>query len=191
MKLYIEKILLTTVFFSVSFFCWAQNERKISVGMSTDYGFGKNFNNYASTLRLSYFLFEEFRISPSFSYYFSKDDMRMNVFSFDFHYLFPDLISHIFPVMDNYNIYFYPVAGFCIANIDKPKRACSDCSTNSSSSGSNYAYNFGFDFGAGVDYDLPTLLPVLRNMTTNFELQYQAMENYNRPQLLFGIMYNF
>jgi hypothetical protein len=191
MKLYFEKILMISVFFSVSFFCFAQNEKTVSVGMSTDYGFGKRFNNYASAVRLNYFLFEEFRISPSFSCYFSKDDVRMNVFSFNFQYLFPHLISRIFPAMSNYDLCFYPVAGFCIAGIDRPKRVCADCSATAISSGSSYAYNFGFDFGAGIDYDLPTLLPVLRNMTANFEIQYQALENYSRPQLLLGIMYNF
>lgn len=159
--------------------------------MSTDYGFGESFNNYASTIRLNYFLFEEFRISPSFSYYFSKNNMKMNVFSFNFHYVFSSLIPHYFPVMKNQGLYFYPVAGFCIANIDRPKSVCSGCSTNAIPSGANYVYNFGFDFGAGVDYDLPTLLPVLRDMNVNFEIQYQALEEFSRPQLLFGIMYNF
>ncbi|HCC51338.1 MAG TPA: hypothetical protein DEQ30_04200 [Porphyromonadaceae bacterium] len=191
MKTCFSKLLLLLVFFSGSFFCLAQKEKKVSVEISTDYGFGKDFNNYASTVRLNYFLIEKFRISPSFSYYFNKDNKKMNIFSFNFHYVFSDLIPKLFPVMEDQGLYFYPVAGFCIANLDYPKRNCSNCSETVTSSGSNYTYNFGFDFGAGVDYDLPTLLPVLRDMSANFEIQYQALEQYNRPQLSFGIMYNF
>ena len=191
MKLFFERGLILLVFIFVSFFSIAQKEKKISVGVSTDYGFGKDYNNYASTVKLNYHLFEEFRISPSFSYYFNMNNTKMNIFSFNFHYLFPNLISQIFPGMENQGLCFYPLAGFCVANISKPRKGCSDCSSYSGTSDANYMYHFGFDFGAGIDYDLPTLLPVLRDMSANFEIQYQAAEKYVRPQLLFGIMYNF
>jgi hypothetical protein len=98
--------------------------------------------------------------------------------------MFPNLVPRIFPVIKSHGVCFYPVAGFRIANTDRPNRY-------TAASGANYAYNFGFDFGIGIDYDLPTLLPVLQDMTANFEIQYQAVEIFSRPQLLFGIMYNF
>jgi hypothetical protein len=191
MKLFTGKFLLIFIFVLFSFFCFAQNGRKLSLGLGTDYGFGKDFNNYASTVKLNYYLFEKFRISPSFSYFFNKNNMEMSVFSFNFHYLFPDLVPRIFPIMKNQSVCFYPVAGFCIASIDRPKKLCSDCSTSTVASRANYVYNFGFDFGMGLDYDLPTLLPILRDMTVSFEFQYQIVDIYSRPQLLFGIMYNF
>ena len=191
MKLFFKKGLILLVFIFASFFSAAQMEKKFSIGISTDYGFGKDFNNCASTLKLHYHLFEEFRISPSFSYYYNKENVKMNVFSFNFHYLFPDLIPQIFPVLKNQGLCFYPVVGFCVANISNPRKSCSDCSSISATSGANYMYHFGFDFGAGIDYDLPTLLPFLRDMSASFEVQYQAAEKYARPLLLFGIMYNF
>jgi hypothetical protein len=191
MELFFKKILLVLAFVCLPLFCFAQKEKKISVGVSTDYGFGKDINNYASTIKLNYYLFKEFRISPSFSHYLNKEHMKMNIFSFNFHYMLPNLVSHIFPVMENNGLCFYPVVGFCIADVDQPRKRCATCSEYSNTSGANYVYNFGFDFGAGIDYELPTLLPVLRNMTASFEIQYQAIENYGRPQLLFGIMYDF
>jgi hypothetical protein len=184
MKSFSEKFLLILIFVSLSFFCFAKNGRTLSIGMSNEYGFGKDFNNYASTVKLNYYLLHKFRISPSFSYFFIKDNMRMSIFSFKIHYMFPNLVPRIFSVMKNYGAYFYPVAGFCIANIDQPNRY-------TAASGANYVYNFGFDFEIGIDYDLLTLLPVLQDMTANFEIQYQAVKTFSRPQLLFGIMYNF
>ncbi|MDR2679320.1 MAG: hypothetical protein LBC47_00765 [Tannerella sp.] len=65
------------------------------------------------------------------------------------------------------------------------------CSTNSAASGSNYSYYFGFNYGVGLDYDLSESTPVLQNMTANFEIRYQTIENYRRPQLLLGIIYDF
>jgi hypothetical protein len=184
MKRLFELFLMVGVLFSVSAFSDAQDKRVFSAGLSHDYGLGKDFNNFATTFKLNYYLFDNFRVAPSFSYYLNKNDMKMRAFSFNFNYLLPDLLSDIVP-----RVVFYPIAGFCIANIAAKKTVCEECAKGSS--GSNYLYYFGFDFGAGIDYDLPTLLPVLKDMTANFEVQYQAVENFSRPQFLLGIIYNF
>ncbi|MDR1525515.1 MAG: hypothetical protein LBS79_09740 [Tannerella sp.] len=183
-----RKVFLIYVLMFLSYFCYAQKRKVFSAGISTDCGFGKELNNFSSTAKLRYYLFDNFRIAPSFSFYFPKEDSRMNAFAFNFHYLFPGLAADIF-LSDRKGIVFYPVAGFYIANAAKGKRVCSTCSTNAVAS--NYSYYFGFDFGAGLDYDLPTSAPVWQDMTANFEIQYQAVENYRRPQLSLGLIYNF
>jgi hypothetical protein len=172
MKRLFELFLLFGILFFASTFSNAQDKRVFSAGLSYDYGFGKDFNNFAATFKLNYYPFDNFRVAPSFSYYLNKNDMKMNAFSFNFNYLLSGLLPDMAP-----RVVFYPIAGFCIANV--------------AASGSNYLYHFGFDFGVGIDYDLPTLLPVLKDMTVNFEVQYQAIENFSRPQSFLGIIYNF
>lgn len=189
MKLFIKKICLTFLFIFSAYFCSSQKEKVLSAGISSGYGFGEELNNFATTLKLNYYLFQDIRIAPSFSFYLNKNNTTMNVFSFNFNYLFPYLISDFFPVMQSKSMTFYPIAGFCIASI-KSRRACSTCSEGFSYT-SNYSYRFGFDFGVGIDYDLPILLPVFEDMAANFEIQLQMLENYVRPQLMVGLIYNF
>jgi opacity protein-like surface antigen len=188
MKLFIRKICLTSFLFCLTCFCYSQKEKIISAGISSGYGFGGEINNLVTTIKLNYYPSQEIRIVPSFSFYLNNDYTNMNIFSFNFNYLFPDLISDFFSITQNKGITFYPVAGFCVANI-KSRGTCSTCSKSSSTS--SYFYKFGFDLGAGIDYDLPTLLPVFKDMTVNFELQYQILENYTRSQLMVGLIYNF
>jgi hypothetical protein len=189
MRLFIGKICLTCLLVFPAHFCYPQKEKIFSAGISADYGFGEEVNNFAATVKLHYYPFQKFRMVPSFSYYSNKNDARMNIFSFNFNYLFPDLISDFFPTTQNNNVIFYPVAGFCIANV--AKSACPTCSKKKSNSASNYFYNFGFNFGAGIDYDLQALLSAFRDVTANFEIQYQILENYVRPQISLGIVYDF
>ena len=179
------------LFLSSSINSFSQKEGDISLGLSLDYGFGKDFNNYASGLRVEYNLFERFRIAPQFTYYLNKEDMKMVSFSFNFHYLFPELLSNYFPALKNQGVCFYPVAGFLISNFSHRVNGCSGCSANGQDADMKYLYNFGFDFGAGIEYEIPTLLPILRDMVVNFEVQYQLMDNYTRPLVSFGLLYNF
>jgi hypothetical protein len=188
MKQLFKLFLLVSILLYVPVSSKAQDKRIFSAGLSNDYGFGKDFNNFATTFKLNYYLFDNFRVAPSFSYYLDKNDMKMRAFSFNFNYLIPGFLSNAFPTADQ-RVVFYPIAGFCIANIAARRTVCEECTRGSSSS--NYLYYFGFDFGAGIDYDLPTLLPVLKDMTANFEVQYQIVENFSRPQFLLGIIYNF
>ncbi|MDR2915863.1 MAG: porin family protein [Tannerella sp.] len=185
-----KKSLLISIFSISSVFCFSQKEKDLSVGLSLNYGFGKDFDNYASTIHFNYNILDRFRVAPSFSYYFDKDDIKMRLFTLGFHYLFPDIISNMFPSMKNQGLCFYPVFGFSIVNTSGPKKNCSSCSAGSryNSFSSN---NFGFDFGVGVEYELPTLLPVFRDMAVNFEIEYFAVENYSRPSVGFGLLYYF
>jgi hypothetical protein len=190
MKLF-RKLFLICVLIFLTHFSYAQKEKVFSVGLSSDLGFGKDLNNFSSTIKLNYYLFSNFRIVPSFSLYPPKENSKMNAFAFNFNYLFPNAASNIF-LTDRRGIVFYPVAGFYIANIAKGRRACASCSANASGGAApNYSYYFGFDFGAGLDYDLPTSTPGWRDVTANFEIQYKIIENYGRPQLSLGLIYNF
>jgi ribosomal protein L19 len=162
----------------------------MSVGISLNYGIERTFNNYASTIHFNYNLFDRMRVAPSFSYYLDRDDMKMRLFTLGFHYLFPDMISNLFPSMRNQGLCFYPVFGFSIVNASDSRRNCVSCSVGSgyNSSSSN---NFGFDLGVGVEYELPTLSPVFRDMAVNFEIEYFAIENYSRPSIGVGLLYYF
>ena len=170
--------------------CNAQKAGDMSVCLSTDYGFGKDFNNYASTIHFNYNLFKEIRISPSFSYFLNKENRKMNMFALNFNYMLYDVIENSIPAMRNQEICFYPIMGFCITNVSK-LGYCKNCEDSFSSINSNYVFNFGFNFGAGVDYEIPTMLPVLRDMSANFELQYHALDKFSRPLVSFGLLYHF
>ena len=191
MKLILKRSLSVFVLFIFSLSCFSQKEKKVSLGVSLDYGFGKDYNNDALTLLLNYNLLEKFRVSPSFSYFLNKDDMKMKTFSFNFHYLFPKFLANTFPAMKNQDMSFYPIVGFLISNFSHVQGECHSCSVNNSTSDVKYLYNFGFNFGVGVEYDLPTLLPLLRDMGVNFEMYYQTTDNYSRPLISFGLLYNF
>jgi len=191
MKLFIIKILLSSIFFLFSLSCVAQDDGKISLGFSLDYGFGEDFNNKASALRFNYNLFENSRISPSFAYYLNKNSKRMISFELNYHYMFSDkLNAKIMPSMINQGIRFYTISGILISSISEINTKCSSCNTNEYYLASGYIYNFGFDFGIGVEYEIPTFLPLLRDIDVNFEIKYQIMDNYSRPLLSFGILYN-
>ncbi len=162
----------------------------MSVGLSLNYAFGKEFNNYASAIHFSYNILDHIRVAPSFSYYLNKDEMEMKLFTLGFHYLFPDMISNLFPSMKNQGLCLYPIFGFSIVNASGPKSDCYSCSIGSGYNSSSLN-NFGFDFGVGVEYELPTLLPVFREMAVNFEIEYFAVENYSRSSIGFGLLYYF
>jgi hypothetical protein len=163
----------------------------ISLAVSMDYGFGEYFNNRAATLRLNYNLSEHFRVAPSFSKFLNKENMRMSSVSFDFHYLFSDDNFNAFPKLKNQGIYYYPVFGFHIISASGIRGRCTSCSIEQIRYGENSSYNFGFDFGVGVEYELPTLYNVFRNMSVNTELLYLTVENYYRPLVRFGLLYYF
>jgi hypothetical protein len=43
----------------------------------------------------------------------------------------------------------------------------------------------------GVNYELPTVAPVFKDMNTYFEIEYQALDHYRRPAFMFGVLYDF
>jgi hypothetical protein len=188
--IFFEKTLFVLVFLVCSFYCAAQKEGDLSIGLSLDYGLGKDLNNYASTFHFYYSPSNNIRLSPSFSYYFEKDDIRMTIFNLNFHYLFPNLAARIFPAMKNQGIYLYPLAGFCVANVSKLEVICRSCSETFVSR-SKYIPHFGFDFGVGADYELSKVLPEFENMNANFEFGYQTLDHFERPVFVFGLSYKF
>ena len=191
MYLFLRRGSLSIILFVVSLCCYAQNEGSISVGLSLDYGFGKDANKHASTVRFNYSILNDFRVAPSFSYYINENEMKMHLFSLNFHYLFRDLISDIVPALRNQGLHLYPMVGFCVANISDTRGSCSSCSPTSYNSSASYMSSFGFGFGVGVEYGLPTLQPLLRNLSAVFEAQYHALDSFGRPSFAFGVLYGF
>ena len=193
MQLYFKRIFITIAFyFLFAFYLSSQsNEGRISLGTSLDLGAGKEFNNYATTWHLNYNLLEKFRISPSLSYFFNKDNMKMRTFALNCHYLFPELAGKLFPEFRNQGICFYSVAGILVSNFNNTREVCSDCSVDFLPVENKSNNMFGFDFGVGAEYKIPTLLPVWRDMSVNFEMKYQILDVYNRPLMSFGIIYDF
>ena len=192
MKIFFKRIIIV---FEISL-CFvaslaSQESGRFSIGTSLDYGAGKDFNNYATTLHINYNLIERIRISPSFSYFLNKDNMKMSAIALNCHYLFPKLAESIFPVLKNQGICFYPIAGFYISNFRNDKKPCYSCVANENKIGSKLRSNFGFDFGVGIEQEIPTLLPILKDMSLNFEYKYQALDNYRRPLISFGLLYDF
>ena len=187
---YARKCTIAFIISFFSFYCFSQKAGDMSVGLSLDYSFGKNFNNYASTLRFNYNLFERIRISPAFSSYLKKEDVKMKAFSLNVHYLLPQGLWKDIPQIENQEIKLYPITGIYVSNISATKKYCANCSAYSKPPKYSYALNFGFNFGAGIEYKLPTLQPFLRNTSLGFEVQYHVLDGYERPSLLFGFIYN-
>ena len=188
---FLLKILLLVIFFHITSSCFSREENKISIGVSSEYSFKNDYNNYASTIHLNYNIYGNVRMAPSFSYYLDKDNMKMRAFSFNFHYLMPQLITKISSAMKNQGICLYPLAGFYISSSSGSKKGCSSCITTYSASDSNFTHNFGFDFGAGAEYELPTLLPLLRDMYMVFEMKYFIVDRYSRSSVTCGLSYKF
>ena len=186
-----KSMLLLLFFLSISGYCFSQKGKALSAGLSLDYSFGNDYNNYASSVRLNYNIFENVRLSPSFSYYLNDGDKKMMAFSLTFHYMMSEVVEKKMPVIMNQGIYLYPVAGFFISSFSHPKQSCNSCSTTPVTIGTNYNYNFGFNFGVGAEYELPTLLPLLRDMNVSFEMQYIIVDTYARPSVSLGLIYNF
>ena len=173
-------IIITMYLFSI--YSNGQNKNDISTEISLDYGFGKHFNNRATTISTRYNLFEIFRIAPEFSYFITKEKMKMKAITLNFHYIFSDKNSNRFPYLKNQGIYYYPIFGFNVINFTRSTQI-----TNKS----NYSYSFGFNVGVGVEYEIPTLQNVFRDMSVNFEIQYIAADKIYRPLLHFGLIYYF
>ena len=169
----------------------SQNTGRFSIGSSLDYGAGKNFNNFAGAVQINYNLAERVRLSPSFSYFLNKEKMKMSAIALNVHYLFPKSAENIFPILKGQEILLYPLAGFYISNFSGKRKICNACTADEVENEPRFRTNFGFDFGAGIEYEIPTLLPLLRDMSLNFEIRYQLLDNYRRPLVSFGLLYDF
>ena len=197
-KMQCYKKIIIVIIVSLFFICdlsaqsmFSQEKRKISLGASLDYGAGKNFNNHGTTVFFNYRLLEKVRISPLFTYFFNKDKMKMKTFNLNFHYLLPKLAANLFPVFKNHDVSLYPITGFLISSTGNIKKDCSTCYVNGPKIRKKSSNNFGFDFGVGVEYKIPTLLFLLCDMNLKLELKYQTLDNYSRPLVSFGLLYDF
>ena len=165
-----------------SFIGNSQSKNDLSAETSINYGFGKYFNNRSASICIKYNLFDFFRITSSYSFFIPKAQKKMSEISFNFHYLFSDKNSNIIPVLKNQGLYYYPILGFNVVNTTRSTHIMNR---------SNYSYAFGFNGGVGVEYELPTLQNVFRDMAVNFEFQYIAVDKMYRPFLRFGLVYYF
>ena len=190
MNRYFTTTILLCFFSLLNFSCHSQKKHNLYSSVSLDYGFGKYFNNRATTISINYIFFDQFGIAPAFSYFIEKDNMKMNAFSLEFIYLFSDVNDFMFPKIKNKGIYYYPIFGFYVVNSSGLKSRCSDCSPKSMPLNNHLILNFGFDFGVGVEYELPTSQNIFRNMSVKFETVYIAVENNYRPLVRFGLIYN-
>ena len=187
MKLVILKLYLVCFLSFLSISCFSQKEGKIALGLSLDYAFGNDLNNHAATMRMSYYMFEKFRVTPSFSYFLDEDNKRMKSFSLKFNYLF----SQLAPKFKNADLFFYPIAGFFISSLSRINDDCTSCIEFYQFRNNHYGFNFGFDIGAGVEYELPTLLPFWKNTSVFCEIEYLIIDKYKRPLFSFGMLYYF
>ena len=188
----IKRLVIAFIIYLSSFSSlYSQNEQQVSVGTNLDYGFGKDFNNFAASLNINYTILQKVRISPVFSLFLKKDNRKMRTFDMNFNYLLPNLAEKIMPILRENGIVFYPIAGFIISGISDYKITCYTCSENNSTFYTGFIYSFGFNFGAGIEYELPTILPLFRNMKVNFEAKYQTFDNYSRPLISFGLINDF
>ena len=169
----------------------SQNVGRFSAGSSLDYGAGEEFNNFAGTIQINYNLAERVRIVPSFSYFLNKEQMKMSAIALNIHYLFPKLAEHFFSSLKNQEIYIYPLAGFYISNFSGQNKVCYVCTDEEKEPEIKFRTHFGFNFGIGVEYEIPTLLPLLRDMSLNFEFKYQLLDDYRRPLVSLGLLYDF
>jgi len=191
MELYFRKVLITFIASFFSIYLSSQKEGRLSLGTSLDYGTGRKFNNYATALYFNYNLMERIRISPSYNYFINTDNASLKTFSLNCHYLIPELASNLFPVLKNHDVSIYPIAGFLISSSGSNKNSCFVCYADGSTVDKKFSSSFGFNFGVGVEYKIPTLLPLLRDMNLNFELKYQISDSYSRPLASFGLLYDF
>ena len=169
----------------------AQKDSKFALTLSGDYGFGAKINNHASTISLYYTPIEKIRVVPTFTYFFKSMLTNMQAYSINIHYLRPDLLNRFVPFTKTHDINLYPLAGVIVSNRSKKNKICNFCDTDLlMKRGYSYSFNFGFDFGFGIEYKIPTMLPFLKDALLGFEMQYHILDNYERPVLKFGFIYN-
>lgn len=191
MKRFINVLLKINMLLLISLAGISQNKNDLSMEVASEYGFGKYFNNRAMSMGLNYNLFDRLKIAPAYAFYIEQDNMKMNSLTIDFIYLFTDATNYLFPTLKNKGISYYPIFGICIVNASGVRTYCPSCAANERPYNNDLDSNFGFDFGVGVEYKLPTLQNIYRNMSLTYDMKYIAVENNYRPLLKFGLLYYF
>jgi len=183
------KISITFTLVMISQVLYSQKEKDFSIGLSSDLSFGGEFNNFATSIRISYNILDRIRVVPTYSYYLKKENQKMSSLSFDFNYLLPNISTKIFPKSNEETIIIYPIAGFFILNYFNPPIVCKACNTEMNNMSSNYESKFGFNFGVGAEYKIPSTTKFLKKSSLFFESKYITIENIYRPLFSCGLFY--
>ena len=183
------KIFMTLMLSIISQVIYSQKEKDFSVGLGSDLSFGGGYNNFGSSIRISYNILDRIRVIPTYSYYIKKERQKMYSISFDFNYIFPNISTKIFPKLKEEIFIIYPIASFFILNYSNPPIICKSCSIEMNNPGSSYDSKFGFNFGVGAEYKIPSKAKFLKKSSLFFETKYITVENFYRPLISSGLSY--
>ena len=186
---YIMKISLSIFLTIISHTLYAQKEKEFKIGLGSDLCLGGDYNNLATSLRISYNVLDRIRVIPSYAFYLKKEKKKMNTLSFEFNYLIPNISKKVFPNSTEEIFFIYPVLGFFILNYSNSEKRCEACVIEQNNSGTNYDSNFGFNFGAGTEWKLPSSTKFLKHSSLFLEMKYVTVENYTRLLFSSGLLY--
>ena len=189
LKKQLKKITVTLMLTIVSQFMYSQKEKDFSIGLGSDLSFGGGYNNFATSIKVTYNILDKIRIVPAYSYYIKKEMQNMYTISFDFNYLPQNISTKIFPKLKEGILVIYPIAGFFIINYSKKWNVCNTCSIEMNNPGSSYDSKFGFDFGVGAEYKIPSKVIFLKKSRVFFETKYITIEKFYRPLISCGLFY--
>lgn len=145
---------------------FAQKNEK-SIGLSL--GYGTEIESLGIGAKFNYGLTDQIRLSPSFNYFFKKDNVSGWEINADAHYLFN--------VAPKFNV--YPLLGLTLTNwkLDMGKVFGNDLSTSKT--------RFGLNIGAGVSYK------IAYDLSVGAEFKYSAVSDLDQAVFNVNIMYAF
>jgi len=146
-------ISLTTVFAQ-------QGEKSIGVNL----GYGSEIESLKLGVNFKYNFSDQFRVAPSFDYFFEKNHVTLWGINADANYLFN--------VADGINV--YPLAGLALIG-----------ASYSGILGNSSDTELGINLGGGVDFRLTD------EVDFNIEAKYQILDHWDQLVLSFGISYRF
>ncbi len=156
-------LLLLLLFFIVQQKSFAQYEG--TFGMGAHLGYASEIQRPGIGLDLHYYVTNNFRIAPSFTYYMQIKNKRMWNINGDIHYVVP--IGTVFS--------FYPLAGLHFSEWkNKSKNITTD-------SGDVYNSRLGINVGLGFQYDF------MYKSRTSLEIKYQSIKDYSQVAIMLGI----
>jgi opacity protein-like surface antigen len=139
----------------------AQERGQQAVGLNFEIGSGESYTNYGLGFKYQYNIMDNFRVEPSFTYFFKKDHATTWDMTANLHYL----------IAPADQMYFYPIVGFGLTNVD----------TDWSDSNTKFAFNFGF----GAEYMITDVIGL------NCEYKYRIVDNWSRSHFTFGAVFKF
>lgn len=145
-----------------------------AAGISFNYAAGtNNMSNLGLGLHYSYQLSDNFRIEPSFTYYFDTEKFSMKDINVNAHYLFN---------MKDDRSHFYPLFGF--TSIFGAEREYGEKNTDSYHAKDTFV-RFGVNLGAGYQYDVTDDFAIIA------EAKYRLVETYGSLGLKVGCVITF